>query len=128
MDFVGVDALPVVRFSNGLTLTIARHNWQSEEYPSVAISQFPLQLSWALTIHKIQGATLDMAQIDVGNGVFEYGQTYVALSRIKSLDGLYLANFNPGKIRANPKVAEFYRSIPQYKPNADLKRFTFMPL
>jgi len=77
---------------------------------------------------------LDMAQIDVGNGVFEYGQTYVALSRIKSLEGLYLANFNPGKIRANPKVAAFYASIPQLKPmtsakpNTDLSRFVYMPL
>ena len=116
VDFVGMDALPVVRFSNGVVLTINRHNWQSDEFPTIAVSQFPLQLSWALTIHKIQGATLDMAQIDVGNGVFEYGQTYVALSRIRSLDGLYLANFNPGKIRAHPKVAAFYAGNLRFAP------------
>ena len=66
-----------------------------------------------MTIHKIQGATLDMAEMDIGRTVFEYGQTYVALSRIKSLDGLYLSAFNPQKIRANPKVIEFYKSIPK---------------
>jgi len=50
-------------------------------------------------------------QIDIGNGVFEYGQTYVALSRIQSLDGLYLAGFNPSRIKANPKVKTFYESV-----------------
>jgi ATP-dependent DNA helicase PIF1 len=108
-DFIG--ATPVVKFANGITMPIGYHSWQSEDFPVVAISGFPLQLSWALTIHKIQGATLGSAQIDIGNGVFEYGQTYVALSRIKSLDGLYLSGFNPNRIKANPKVREFYANI-----------------
>jgi hypothetical protein len=64
-----------------------------------------------MTIHKIQGSTLDCAAIDIGQTVFEYGQTYVALSRVRSLDGLYLLNFNASKIRANPKVVEFYKSL-----------------
>ena len=70
-------------------------------------------LAWALTIHKIQGATLSMAEIDIGKSVFEYGQSYVALSRVKSLDGLYLSAFDPGCIRANPKVIDFYNHIPK---------------
>ena len=111
IDFVGHDNRPVVRFSNGITMTIGPHSWQSTDFPTIAISQFPLQLAWALTIHKIQGATLGMAQIDAGSNIFEYGQTYVALSRIQSLDGLYLAGFNPNKIKANPKVTAFYESI-----------------
>jgi hypothetical protein len=57
----------------------------------------------------MQGTTLNMAEIDIGRTVFEYGQIYVALSRIKSLDGLYLLNFHPYKIKANPKVIAFYK-------------------
>ena len=107
-DFAGSERRPVVKFSNGITIEIGPHTWQSSDYPTLAISQFPLQLAWAMTIHKIQGTTLARAQIDIGNVIFEYGQTYVALSRIQSLDGLYLAGFNPGRIKANPKVKVFY--------------------
>jgi ATP-dependent DNA helicase PIF1 len=70
----------------------------------------PLILSWAVTIHKIQGTTLDMAVMDLGNTVFEYGQMYVALSRVKTMEGLFLEGFNPKKIKANPKVIEFYET------------------
>ena len=114
LDFAGNGGAPTIKFANGIVKTLDLHMWQSAEYPTIAISQYPLQLAWALTIHKIQGATLDMAQIDIGNGIFEYGQTYVALSRIKSLNGLYLANFNPTRIKAHPKVKQFYESM---KPN-----------
>ena len=103
---------PIVKFSNGLTRTVECHYWQSEEYPRIAIGQIPLCLAWAMTIHKIQGATLAMAEIDIGNSVFEYGQTYVALSRIQSLEGLYLTAFHPHRIKANPIVTDFYSRIP----------------
>ena len=117
-DFVGSERRPVVKFSNGVTIEIGPHTWQSSDYPTLAISQFPLQLSWAMTIHKIQGTTLARAQIDIGNVIFEYGQTYVALSRIQSLDGLYLAGFNPGRIKANPKVKVFYSLMQSKKESA----------
>ena len=100
---------PVVKFHNGIVLTIAKQYWQSEEYPCIAIGQIPLCLAYALTIHKMQGTTLTMAEIDIGRTVFEYGQIYVALSRIKSLEGLYLLNFHPQKVKANPKVIDFYK-------------------
>jgi ATP-dependent DNA helicase PIF1 len=102
---------PVVKFYNGIIKTIHPHFRQSDDYPSLAVGQIPLSLAWALTIHKIQGATLALADIDVGGQIFEYGQTYVALSRVQSLDGLYLSAFNPQKIRTNPKVQEFYQTI-----------------
>lgn len=113
IDFVNnvEGTFPLVRFVNGKTRTITYHFIQSDEYPSVAIGQIPLCLAWALTIHKIQGATLDMADIDVGKDVFECGQTYVALSRVTSLDGLYLSAFNASRIRVNEIVEDFYKSI-----------------
>jgi ATP-dependent DNA helicase PIF1 len=107
----GLTPTIVVKFANGIVKPIAPHFWQSEEYPTIAVGQYPLMLAWALTIHKIQGATLKLAEIDIGSSIFEYGQTYVALSRIQSLDGLYLSAFHPNKIRANPNVVEFYRKI-----------------
>ena len=112
MTEIGGMILPLVRFSNGITRTIHFHWKQSEEYPRIAIGFIPLCLSWAMTIHKIQGATLKMAEMDIGSSIFEYGQTYVALSRVESLDGLYLSSFDPIKIRSHPKVVEFYQSIP----------------
>jgi ATP-dependent DNA helicase PIF1 len=103
--------IPIVRFSNGLVKRIDPYFWQSENYPMMAIGQIPLCLAWALTIHKIQGATLAMAEMDIGQSIFEYGQTYVALSRIQSLDGLYLSAFNPRNIKANPHVIAFYEQL-----------------
>jgi ATP-dependent DNA helicase PIF1 len=112
------NGVPYVDFGNGMILPIEMHFWQSEDYPTIAIGQIPLCLSWAMTIHKIQGASLKMAEIDIGFTIFEYGQTYVALSRIRSLDGLYLSAFNPHRIKANPLVKEFYAKIPvDHMPN-----------
>ena len=103
--------IPVVQFANGRRLSMQEHIWQCEEYPSIAIHQIPLTMAWAMTIHKIQGATMDMAEIDIGRSVFEYGQTYVALSRVQNLDGLFLTSFHPQKIKANEKVVEFYLNM-----------------
>lgn len=103
---------PIVLFSNGCRMVMPKKYWQSEDFPTLAIGQYPLCLAWAITIHKIQGATLSMAEIDIGSSIFECGQTYVALSRVKSLDGLYLSSFEPKKIKVNKKVKEFYHSIP----------------
>jgi len=98
---------PIVRFSNGVTKAMTVQYKQSEDFPAIAMGYIPLCLSWAMTIHKIQGASLKMAEIDIGSSVFEYGQSYVALSRIESLSGLYLSGFQPEKIKANPKVNKF---------------------
>jgi ATP-dependent DNA helicase PIF1 len=102
---------PVIRFNNGFEMTMNYHVWPSENIPGVGVSQLPLILAWALTIHKAQGATLDVAEIDAGSGIFECGQTYVALSRVKSLEGLYLTSFDARKIRIHKKVQEFYQEL-----------------
>jgi len=111
VNFDPVSNHPIILFRNGQTMTIERYSWQNSDYPSICVSQYPLALSFANTIHKLQGASLDMALMDLGHSIFTEGQIYVALSRIRSLDGLYLQAFHPGKIKVNPKVVEFYRSF-----------------
>jgi len=100
--------MPIVKYRNGTEMTMTYHSWDSENIIGVGVSQIPLILAWAITIHKSQGATMDVAEIDVGSGIFECGQTYVALSRVKSLEGLYLSSFDVTKIFINKKVREFY--------------------
>lgn len=111
-DATGFEYVPLVKFSSGITIPIGESVWQSDEYPTIAVIQIPLTMAWAMTIHKIQGATLTLAEMDLGKSIFEYGQTYVALSRVQSLDGLFLTSFNGNKIKANPKVIAFYASFP----------------
>ena len=108
-SFVG--DFPLVVFKNGIRQIITRHTWMSENIPGLCVKQIPLIHSWAITIHKAQGVTLDTAIIDVGKNIFECGQTYVALSRVKSLDGLYLSNFDVTKIKVSKKVSNFYRNL-----------------
>ena len=111
--------LPIVLFENGVEKMFSTKWWNSEDYPNIAIGQIPLKLGWAMTIHKSQGATLPMGEVDIGSTIFECGQTYVALSRIQSLDGLYLCALNPHKIRVNKKVQAFYQKIPQCEYEED---------
>lgn len=74
-------------------------------------SQYPLRLAWAITIHKSQGKTFDRVIIDMGKGAFEYGQTYVALSRCRTLDGIILKQaLKPSDILVDERILDFYHS------------------
>ena len=107
-----VNGFPKVQFLNGgEPRLLSYHKWTCENNPEIGIKQIPLIHAWSITIHKSQGVTLEMAEIDAGSNIFECGQTYVALSRVKSLDGLYLSAFNPQKIKTNEKVKSFYQSL-----------------
>jgi len=108
---ITVDDIPIVQFNNGVIREMNYHTWSSEDIPGLGVQQIPLILSWAVTIHKAQGITLDSCIADVGHNIFEYGQTYVALSRVKTLDGLILEDYTPHSIRTNPDVQEYYKSL-----------------
>lgn len=72
-------------------------------------TQFPLKLAWAITIHKSQGKTFDKVIIDLGKGAFEHGQTYVALSRCRTLDGIVLKQpLRMQDVRIDDRVVAFY--------------------
>jgi ATP-dependent DNA helicase PIF1 len=110
---VGFDpsGAPVVKFLRGDPIAIPASSWDSEELEGVSRKQIPLRLAYAITIHKAQGATLDSALIDIGTSTFEYGQAYVALSRVKNLESLYVWDVEPTAFRAHPKVQEYYQSL-----------------
>jgi ATP-dependent DNA helicase PIF1 len=103
--------LPIVKFINGVIRTIDLATWMTEDFPQVGRTQIPLRIAYAITIHKSQGATLDCALIDIGKDTFEFGQAYVALSRVKSLEGLYIWSLDPNRIKAHPRVIEFYKTL-----------------
>ncbi len=102
-----------VKFDNGVTMSfgpeiVARIVVDKEEIARRI--QVPFRLAWAISIHKSQGLTLDKVHIDC-EGIFESGQAYVALSRVKTKEGLSVVNFRPELIMANQKAVEFYKAL-----------------
>ncbi len=80
--------------------------------------QFPIKLAWAITIHKSQGKTFDNVIIDLGHGAFEYGQTYVALSRCRTLEGIVLKRrITAADVMVDPRIMEFYDTQRRYLPH-----------
>lgn len=102
-----------VKFLNGMVIDFSRNTYTVEEDGKVMykMEQFPFILAYALSIHKVQGCTLDYAIIDIGHSVFEENMSYVALSRVRNLKGLFLLNFQPYKIMPAKEALEFYESL-----------------
>jgi hypothetical protein len=94
-------------------------DWTIEEDGKIkaAISQIPLRLAWAITIHKSQGLSLDTAMMDLRQ-VFEYGQGYVALSRVRTLAGLYLAGWNEQTFQVHPRILQQDRQFMEQSESA----------
>lgn len=104
--------LPIVRFLNGEERTIGMEIWDMDEKNKRVLRayQLPLRVAYAISIHKSQGCSLDYAEIDLTD-VFEYGQAYVALSRVKSLEGLSIVDINYDSIQADPLAVSYYKNL-----------------
>jgi len=98
---------PLIRLKNGRIIMAEPMDWTVEEGGRVRarITQVPLRLAWAITVHKSQGMSLDEAAMDLTD-VFEFGQGYVALSRVRSLAGLYLLGWNEKTFQVHPEVLQ----------------------
>ncbi len=103
----GESGFPLVRTREGALIEAPPEEWRIDDRARTLakIMQVPLRLAWAITVHKSQGMSLDSAVMDL-SAAFEYGQGYVALSRVRSLKGLYLSGFNDRALRVHPGVAE----------------------
>ncbi|HMZ23437.1 MAG TPA: helicase C-terminal domain-containing protein, partial [Saprospiraceae bacterium] len=107
---------------DGKEVTVTRASWDMVRYkldendngkikPEVvgSFEQFPLKLAWAMSIHKSQGQTFDRVILDMEGGAFEFGQTYVALSRCRTLEGIVLKRpLKPRDIMVDQRVVDFY--------------------
>ncbi|XP_036910016.1 ATP-dependent DNA helicase PIF1 [Sturnira hondurensis] len=104
--------LPQVRFLCGVTEVIRADRWTVQATGGQLLSrqQLPLQLAWAISIHKSQGMSLDCVEISLSR-VFASGQAYVALSRARSLQGLRVLDFDPTVVRCDPRVLRFYATL-----------------
>lgn len=107
VDFEPGTDYPVVEFRNGKTVTMMPDTWELRDGDKkrAGISQIPLRLAWAITVHKSQGMTLDAARIDLRKAFVE-GMGYVALSRVKNIENLYLSGINQMALRISSQAAE----------------------
>lgn len=103
----GSDGMPVVQ-TRQHRITLDEHTWKTEDGDKTIaeVTQLPLRLAWAITIHKSQGLSLDAAEIDLSKS-FEPGMGYVALSRVRSIEGLYIKGINNMAMVVNPQIIEF---------------------
>lgn len=102
--------IPVVEFE-GNNYVMERHMWEKKlnDKTVIKMEQFPLLLAYSITIHRSQGQTLNQASIILDENVWEKGQGYVALSRLKFLEGLYLLKFDPSIFLCDKKVKKYYK-------------------
>lgn len=117
---------PIVEFKNGKIVTMMPDTWEQRdgEKKRASISQIPLRLAWAITVHKSQGMTLDAAIIDLRKAFVE-GMGYVALSRVKNLRSLYLSGINQMALRVSEDAQNIDESL-RIKAAKDQKRFAHL--
>ena len=101
------NGLPIVKVQSGQKIAAEPMKWNIDEHGSTKafIEQIPLRLAWAITVHKSQGMSLDAAVMDLSDA-FEYGQGYVALSRVRRLSGLHLLGINQKALMVHPQILD----------------------
>ena len=107
VGFEKESGVPIVKTRNGKEIKVHPMEWALEENGKIKaeISQIPLRHAWAITVHKSQGMSMDAAVLDLSQ-VFEYGQGYVALSRVRRLSGLYIQGWNEMAFKVHPSILE----------------------
>lgn len=123
MDFEPATEYPIVEFRNGKVVSMLPESWELRDGDKkrASITQIPLRLAWAITVHKSQGMTLDAARIDLRKAFVE-GMGYVALSRVKSLDTLYLVGINRMALQISEDAQNIDEGL-RTRAAADAKKF-----
>ncbi len=126
IDFEPGTDYPVIAFKNGKTVTMLPDTWELRDGDKkrASITQIPLRLAWAITVHKSQGMTLDAARIDLRKAFVE-GMGYVALSRVKNLFDLYLTGINRMALQVS-EAAHIIDEQLREKASKDVKRFAYL--
>ncbi|HEY4518347.1 MAG TPA: AAA family ATPase, partial [Candidatus Paceibacterota bacterium] len=126
IGFEDLSKRPVVQTTRGKRIVAEPMEWSIEENGKVraSVSQLPLRLAWAITVHKSQGMSMDAAVMDL-SGVFEFGQGYVALSRVRTLEGLHLLGWNARTFQVHPEVLE---QDGQFRADSQAAQTTFANL
>lgn len=125
-DFDEATGYPIVEFRNGKTVLMQPDSWELRDgnKKRAGLSQIPLRLAWAITVHKSQGMTLDAARVDLRKAFVE-GMGYVALSRVRRLDALSLLGINKMALKISPEALEIDENL-RKKSKSDAKRLAHL--
>lgn len=126
IDFEQDTHYPIVHLHSGRTITITPETWELRdgEKKRASITQIPLRLAWAITVHKSQGMTLDAARVDLRRAFVE-GMGYVALSRVRNLQNLSLVGINRMALQISPEALEIDKHL-RAKSEQDAARFEYL--
>lgn len=126
IDFEEDTRYPVVNLHSGRTITITPETWELRDGTKkrASITQIPLRLAWAITVHKSQGMTLDAARVDLRKAFVE-GMGYVALSRVRNLQNLSLVGINRMALQISPEALEIDKHL-RTKSEQDADKFEYL--
>lgn len=120
VDFDEEQGYPIIETQHGYMVKVSPMDWSIEdgEKTRAQIIQIPLRLAWAMTVHKSQGMSLDAAILDLTKS-FDYGQGYVALSRVRTLEGLFLLGWNHRALQTDPAIQLFDHALREQSKSAE---------